>query len=82
MELQQIRYVLELARQHNFTRAAAACHDSHPTLSHQVRKLEDELGEPLFKRLRSGTVPTPFGERFLARARKIQKEDSIESLGS
>ena len=74
MELQQIRYVLELARQHNFTRAAAACHVSQPTLSHQVRKLEDELGEPLFKRLRSGTVPTPFGERFLARARKIQAE--------
>jgi len=74
MELQQIRYVLELARQRNFTRAAQACHVSQPTLSHQVRKLENELGEPLFKRLRSGAVPTPFGERFLARARKIHAE--------
>jgi LysR family hydrogen peroxide-inducible transcriptional activator len=74
MELQQIRYALELARQRNFTRAARACHVSQPTLSQQLRKLEEELGEPLFKRLRAGAVPTPFGERFLARARRIHAE--------
>jgi LysR family hydrogen peroxide-inducible transcriptional activator len=74
LELQQIRYALELARQRNFTRAAHACHVSQPTLSHQIRKLEEELGEPLFKRLRSGALPTPFGERFLASARRIHSE--------
>lgn len=74
MEIQQLRYVLALARTRHFTRAAEACHVSQPTLSHQVRKLEEELGEPLFKRLRTGAVPTPFGERFLGRARRILSE--------
>lgn len=74
MEIQQLRYVVALARTRHFTRAAEACHVSQPTLSHQLRRLEDELGEPLFKRLRTGAVPTPFGERFLVRARRILAE--------
>ncbi len=50
MELQQLRYFTAVARLGNFTRAAAACHVSQPTLSQQVAKLEMEIGQPLFHR--------------------------------
>ncbi|MDP0498636.1 MAG: LysR family transcriptional regulator [Verrucomicrobiota bacterium JB022] len=74
MELHQIRYFLEVARTQNFTRAAERCHVSQPTLSHQVRKLEEELGEPLFHRQRSGARLTPFGDLFYPRAVRILQE--------
>lgn len=45
MEMQQLRYVVAVARTGNFSRAAEQCHVSQPSLSQQVQKLEDELGE-------------------------------------
>ncbi|KAF0094153.1 MAG: Transcriptional regulator LysR family [Puniceicoccaceae bacterium 5H] len=74
MELHQIRYFVEVARVRNFTRAAERCHISQPTLSHQIRKLEEELGEPLFHRQRSGVRLTPFGDIFYPRATRILQE--------
>lgn len=74
MEIHQLRYFLALARERNFTRAAERCAVSQPSLSQQVRKLEDELGEPLFRRARHATVLTPAGERLLPRARRILEE--------
>ena len=74
MEIHQINYFLEVARQGNFSRAAETCNVSQPTLSHQIKKLEEELEEVLFKRLRSGTVLTEYGEIFFLRALRIQKE--------
>ena len=61
-------------RTRNFTRAAEACHVTQPTLSHQIRKLEEELGEPLLLRRRDGAVPTESGGRFFPRAVRILEE--------
>ncbi len=62
MELYQLEYFMEAARQRNFTRAAAQLHLAQAALSEQMRKLEAELGTPLFNRGRRETVLTVAGE--------------------
>jgi len=62
MEFYQLEYFLEAARQRNFTRAAAHLHLAQAALSEQMRKLESELGTPLFNRGRRETVLTAAGE--------------------
>lgn len=74
MEIHQLRYFEAVARTGSFTAAAADCHVSQPTLSQQVKKLEDELGEPLLARGRDGATLTALGESFLPRARRILAE--------
>lgn len=74
MEVHQLRYVVAVARTGSFSRAAGSCHVSQPSLSQQVRKLEDELGERLFERDRRRTRLTASGERFVARASRILDE--------
>ncbi len=74
MEIHQLRYFVEVARVGNFTRAAERCHVTQPTLSHQIKKLEDELGEPLLQRRKKGVRPTSFGQRFLLRATTVLRE--------
>ncbi|MCC5024851.1 MAG: LysR family transcriptional regulator [Candidatus Synoicihabitans palmerolidicus] len=58
----------------HFTRAEERCFVTHPTLSHQIKKLEEELGEPLLQRRKKGVAPTSFGERFLVRATAVLRE--------
>ena len=58
MELYQLEYFLEAARQRNFTRAAAQLHLAQAALSEQMRNLESDLGTPLFHRGRRETVLT------------------------
>jgi LysR family hydrogen peroxide-inducible transcriptional activator len=74
MEMHQLRYVVAVARTGNFSRAAEQCHVSQPSLSQQILKLEDELGENLFDRMKRMARLTPFGEEFLQRARRILEE--------
>ena len=74
MEMQQLRYVVAVARTANFSRAAEQCHVSQPSLSQQIKKLEDELGERLFDRMKRAAKPTPAGEVFLRRAVRILEE--------
>ncbi|HSI11354.1 MAG TPA: LysR substrate-binding domain-containing protein [Chthoniobacter sp.] len=62
MELYQLEYFLEVARQRNFTRAAARLHLAQAALSEQIRKLEDELATPLFRRGRRESTLTAAGE--------------------
>ena len=62
MELYQLEYFLEAARQRNFTRAASRLHLAQAALSEQIRKLESELGAPLFHRGRRESVLTAAGE--------------------
>jgi hypothetical protein len=50
MEMQQVRYILALCKERNFTRAARSCGVSQPSLSNAIRKLEQELGGQLFHR--------------------------------
>lgn len=74
MEMHQLRYVVAVARTGNFSRAAEQCHVSQPSLSQQIQKLEEELGEHLFDRMKRESRLTPHGEAFLRRAVKILDE--------
>jgi LysR family transcriptional regulator, hydrogen peroxide-inducible genes activator len=73
----QIRYFVAVARMGNFSRAAEVCHVSQPSLSQQIQKLEEELGQRLFHRLRKQVVLTPAGRILMKRAVRIL--DEIES---
>jgi len=68
MELQQLRYVVALARERNFRRAAESAYISQPTLSQQVQKLERELHTRLFERSSRQVKLTSPGESFLTHA--------------
>jgi LysR family hydrogen peroxide-inducible transcriptional activator len=74
MEMHQLRYVVAVARTGNFSRAAEQCHVAQPSLSQQIQKLEDELGERLFDRLKREAKLTAQGEVFLRRAVRILEE--------
>ena len=75
MTLTELRYILAVARERHFSRAAEVCHVSQPTLSVAVRKLEDELGVVLFERdPKSAIRVTPAGERILAHAQRVLEE--------
>lgn len=70
MQIQQLRYVVAVADERHFTRAANRLHVAQPSLSSQVRALEYELGAPLFDRSRRGVTLTAAGEQFLPWARQ------------
>ncbi|MGW5386358.1 LysR family transcriptional regulator [Nocardia sp. NPDC003963] len=70
MELQQLRYVLAVAETNNFTRAAQRCLVVQSALSHQIARLERELGTRLFERTSRRVRLTPAGEAFLPAARQ------------
>ncbi|MEU5772931.1 LysR family transcriptional regulator [Streptomyces venezuelae] len=70
MDLQQMRYVIAVAETASFTRAAAKCHVVQSALSHQVAKLEKELGARLFERTSRKVWLTSAGEAFLPAARQ------------
>jgi LysR family hydrogen peroxide-inducible transcriptional activator len=74
MELHQLRYFAAVADARGFSRAAAACYVSQPSLSQQIRKLEDELGERLFDRLGRTVALTAAGRALLPRARRVLAE--------
>lgn len=74
MEMHQLRYMVAVAKTGNFSRAAEQCHVSQPSLSQQIQKLEDELGERLFVRMKRAAKLTPHGEAFLQRATTILAE--------
>src|SRR3954470_8793487 len=70
MELQQMRYVVAVAETSNFTRAAEQCLVVQSALSHQIARLERELGAKLFERTSRRVRLTPAGEAFLPAARQ------------
>src|SRR5437588_3777315 len=74
MELRQLRYLVALADERQFTRAAAREHVAQPALSQQIRRLEDELGVPLVERTTRHVAVTDAGELLVARARRILAE--------
>lgn len=78
MEIHQIRYFLAVQREKSFTRAAEACNVSQPSLSAQIRKLEEEMGGELFERNRRNIRTTARGELFLDYVLEI--EHKIEEL--
>lgn len=69
MNLQDLKYLVAVAEHRHFGRAAETCHVSQPTLSSQIRKLEDELGVTLLERTNKRVDLTPVGAQILAHAR-------------
>lgn len=74
MDLRQFRYFIEVADHLNFTRAAKQLHISQPTLSQQIRALEQMLGTELLIRGTKGITLTQAGVAFLDRARAAIRE--------
>src|SRR5580704_8858426 len=74
MELHQLRYFCAIVDSGSFSRAARQSHVSQPSLSQQIRKLEDELGARLFDRLGRSVRLTEIGQTFLPRARAVLRE--------
>jgi LysR family hydrogen peroxide-inducible transcriptional activator len=71
MNLRDLKYLVALAEHRHFGRAAAASFVSQPTLSTQIRKLEDELGVTLIERAPRRVMLTPIGEEIAERARGV-----------
>jgi LysR family transcriptional activator of glutamate synthase operon len=74
MELRQLRYLVALAEERNFTRAAENEHVAQPALSQQIRRLEDELGLALVERTTRRASLTDAGELLVVRARRVLAE--------
>lgn len=74
MELHQLGYFVAVAETGGFSKAARICFVAQPSLSQQIKKLEQELGQKLFERLGRSTVLTEAGRALLPRARLILKE--------
>lgn len=74
MEMHQLRYLVAVAQTGNFSRGAERCHVSQPSLSQQIKRLEEELGERLFDRMKREAKLTPHGRLFLQRAMRILDE--------
>ena len=71
LKLKDLRYLVALAEQRHFGRAAARCFVSQPTLSAQLKKLEQSLGVQLIERVPNNVSLTAAGEQIVARARRI-----------
>jgi len=76
MELRQLRYIVALSQERNFLRAAKRVNITQPTLSHQIKKLEEEIGTPLFERSSHGVRMTAAGQKFIPYA--IATLDNLE----
>ncbi|HWA37762.1 MAG TPA: LysR substrate-binding domain-containing protein [Burkholderiales bacterium] len=76
MTLTELRYIVAVARERHFGHAAEACFVSQPTLSVAVKKLEEELGVPLFERGPGEVSVTPAGQRIVEQAQRVLEEAS------
>jgi len=74
MTLTELRYIVAVARERHFGRAAETCFVSQPTLSVAVKKLEDELGVTLFERGPGEVSVTPAGTRIVEQAQRVLEE--------
>ncbi len=76
MTLTELRYIVMLAHEKHFGRAAEKCHVSQPTLSVALKKVEERLGVTLFERTSSEVRLTPVGEQMASQAEKVLLEAS------
>jgi LysR family transcriptional regulator, hydrogen peroxide-inducible genes activator len=74
MTLTELRYIVAVARERHFGRAADACFVSQPTLSVAIKKLEEELNVVLFERGSTEVSVTPLGAQIVEQARKVLEE--------
>lgn len=81
MTLTELRYIVAVARERHFGRAAKACFVSQPTLSVAIKKLESELGVAIFERGSNDISLSPIGERIVQQAQQtLESADSIKQL--
>jgi len=78
MNTRTLQYVVAVADLHHFGKAAECCHVTQPTLSLQIRRMEEYLGVQLFERDAHGAHLTPDGRRLIARIRLVL--DQIEQI--
>ena len=74
MTLTELKYIVAVARERHFGRAAEACHVSQPTLSVAVKKLENELELKLFERSAGEVSVTPLGEEIVRQAQSVLEQ--------
>jgi LysR family hydrogen peroxide-inducible transcriptional activator len=77
MTLNELRYIVAVANERSFGRAAQKCFVSQPALSVAIAKLEDELGAQLFERGKAEVTVTPVGERIVEQAQKVLEETAL-----
>jgi LysR family transcriptional regulator, hydrogen peroxide-inducible genes activator len=77
MTLTELRYIVAVARERHFGRAAETCFVSQPTLSVAIKKLEDELGVQIFERGSSDISMTPVGLQLVEQAQKVIEEAQV-----
>ena len=77
MTLTELRYLVALARERHFGHAAQACNVSQPTLSAAIKKLEDQLGMPLFERRPREVVVTPQAGPIVAQAQRVLEQADL-----
>jgi LysR family hydrogen peroxide-inducible transcriptional activator len=81
MNLRDLKYIIAVAETGHFGKAAERCFVSQPTLSGQIKKLEEELGVAIFERTSRSVEITPVGEAIVARARQMMElAGAIEQL--
>lgn len=81
MTLTELRYIVAVARERHFGRAAEACFVSQPTLSVAVKKLEEELDVKLFERGSNEVSVTPLGEEIIRQAQSVlEQAQSIKEI--
>jgi LysR family hydrogen peroxide-inducible transcriptional activator len=81
MTLQQLQYIVALDEHRHFVRAAASCFVTQPTLTMQVRKLEEEMEVELFDRRVQPIKPTAIGRQIVEQARVVLREaDQLRAL--
>ncbi len=81
MNLRDIKYILAVAETRHFGRAAERCFVSQPTLSGQIKKLEDQLGVTIFERTNRSVEITPIGVELLSHARLLMEQaDAMEQV--
>ena len=74
MTLTELKYIVAVAREKHFGRAADACHVSQPTLSVAIKKLEEELDVKLFERSANEVAVTPLGEEIVRQAQSVLEQ--------
>ena len=81
MNLQYLRYALEISRTGSISKAAENLSVAQPNLSRAVKELESQLGISIFERTRTGMTVTPEGERLLSTGERILREvDALETM--
>jgi LysR family hydrogen peroxide-inducible transcriptional activator len=74
MTLTELRYIVAVARERHFGRAAEQCFVTQPALSLAIQKLEEELGVTIFERRKADVTPTPIGETLIHQAQRVLED--------